>query len=178
MPVYLAFLRGINLGATRKFAKPAIITATEAAGGSEVATHINTGNVRLTAAARSTAAVKKALEQSYAAAAGFEVPVIVFRPTEFAAMVERGNAHHDEVAPTGKHYVTLYDAAPSAAAVTALQEREFPGETCVVEGRAAYALLDGNIHTSKLLASKEFKALGTGTARGIEVLRTIAEKWL
>ena len=47
----------------------------------------------------------------------------------------------------------------------------------VVDGRAAYVLLDGNIHTSKVLASKQFTALGKGTARTIKVLRTITGKW-
>src|SRR4051794_20858140 len=45
MPTYVAFLRAINLGATRKFPKDAIRAATEAAGGSGVETYINTGNV-------------------------------------------------------------------------------------------------------------------------------------
>ena len=38
-------------------------------------------------------------------------------------------------------------------------------------------LLDGNIHTSKLLSSQEFTALGVGTARTVKVLRTVTEKW-
>ena len=41
----------------------------------------------------------------------------------------------------------------------------------------AYAMLEGNIHTSKVLVSKEFKALGTGTARTLSVLETLATKW-
>ncbi|HEV2798078.1 MAG TPA: DUF1697 domain-containing protein, partial [Nocardioides sp.] len=44
MPTYVAFLRAINLGRTRKFPKDAIKAATEAAGGSDVETYINTGN--------------------------------------------------------------------------------------------------------------------------------------
>ena len=78
MPTYVAFLRAINLGAKRKFPKDAIKAATEAAGGSDVETYINTGNVRLTHSARSVAKVQAALEEAYAAAAGFEVPTIVF----------------------------------------------------------------------------------------------------
>ena len=41
----------------------------------------------------------------------------------------------------------------------------------------AYVLLDGDIHTSKLLGAKEFNALGRGTARTVKVLRTVTEKW-
>lgn len=177
MPTYVAFLRAINLGAKRTFPKDAIKAATETAGGGGVETYINTGNVRLTHAARSVAKVQQALEAAYAAEAGFEVPTIVFTAAEVAALVARGEELHAEHDPAGQHYVTLYAAAPPAEAVQAAHDLDHPGETVVVDGRAAYVLLDGDIHTSKVLASKQFTALGQGTARTIKVLRTVSEKW-
>ena len=177
MPTYVAFLRAINLGARRKFAKDAIKTATEAAGGSDVETYINTGNVRLTHSARSVAKVQQALEEAYAAEAGFEVPTVVFTTRDLAALTARAEELHAEHDPSGQHYVTLYSTAPTTATIEAAHALEHEGETVVVDGRAAYVLLDGNIHTSKLLASKEFRALGPGTARTVKVLRTVTEKW-
>ncbi|HEY9564422.1 MAG TPA: DUF1697 domain-containing protein, partial [Nocardioides sp.] len=47
MPSYVAFLRAINLGAKRKFPKDDPRSAVESAGFTDVETHINTGNVRL-----------------------------------------------------------------------------------------------------------------------------------
>lgn len=178
MPTYVAFLRAINLGAKRKFPKDAIKAATEAAGGSGVETYINTGNVRLTHSARSVAKVQAALEEAYAAEAGFDVPTVVFTTKDLAALTARGeelHAGHD--GEIGNHYVTLFATAPTAAVRDALHELEHDGERVVVDGRAAYVLLDGNIHTSKLLSSKQFAALGQGTARTIKVLRTVTEKW-
>ena len=177
MPTYVAFLRAINLGATRKFPKDAIKAATEAAGGSDVETYINTGNVRLTHSARSVGKVQEALEKAYAAEAGFDVPTIVFTAADLATLTARAEELHADHDPSGQHYVTLFAAAPTAAAVKAAHALEHDGETVVVDGRAAYVLLDGNIQGSKLLASKEFKALGQGTARTIKVLRTVTEKW-
>jgi uncharacterized protein (DUF1697 family) len=177
MPTYVAFLRAINLGPTRKFPKDAIRAATEAAGGSDVETYINTGNVRLTHSARSVAKVQAALEEAYAAEAGFEVPTIVFTTSDLAALTARAEELHAEHDPGGQHYVTLYSTAPTAATAKAVHALEHDGETVVVDQRAAYVLLDGNIHTSKLLASREFKALGAGTARTVKVLRTVTEKW-
>ena len=177
MPTYVAFLRAINLGAKRKFPKDAIKAATEAAGGSDVETYINTGNVRLTHSARSVAKVQAALEKAYAAEAGFEVPTIVFTTGDLAALTTRAEELHAEHDPGGQHYVTLFSTPPSAATVEAVHALQHEGEKVVVDGRAAYVLLDGNIHTSKLLASKEFKALGQGTARTVKVLRTVTQKW-
>ncbi len=177
MATYVAFLRAINLGATRTFPKDAIREATEEAGGSGVETYINTGNVRLTHSARSVAKVQRALEKAYAAGAGFEVPTVVFTAADLAAVTARGEDLHTQHAPSGQHYVSLFATPPTAAAAEALHALEHEGETVVVDGRAAYVLLDGEIHTSKLLASKEFKALGQGTARTIKVLRAVTEKW-
>jgi uncharacterized protein (DUF1697 family) len=177
MPTYVAFLRAINLGRTRTFPKDAIKAATEAAGGSDVETYINTGNVRLTHSARSVAKVQAALEKAYAAEVGFEVPTVVFTAADLAALTARAEELHAEHAPAGQHYVTLFATAPTAATAKAVHALEHDGETVVVDGRAAYVLLEGNIHTSKLLSAKEFNALGQGTARTVKVLRTVTEKW-
>jgi uncharacterized protein (DUF1697 family) len=177
VPTYVAFLRAINLGARRKFPKDAIKSATEAAGGTDVETYINTGNVRLTHSARSVARVRAALEEAYAAEAGFDVPTVVFTAPDLAALTARGEELHAEHAPSGQHYVTLYPTAPGAAAVAAVNALEHAGETVVVDGRAAYVMLDGDIHTSRLMSSKELTALGQGTARTIKVLRTVTAKW-
>ena len=82
MATYVGFLRAINLGAKRKFPKDAIVRATEAAGFTDVATYINTGNVRFDTTLRSRAKIEAALEEAYRAEAGFEVPTIVFTTKE------------------------------------------------------------------------------------------------
>ena len=105
------------------------------------------------------------------------MPTIVFTAADLSALTARAEELHAEHQPAGQHYVTLYADAPGAAAVKAVHALEHPGEAVVVDGRAAYVLLDGNIHTSKLLASKEFTALGKGTARTVKVLRTVSERW-
>jgi uncharacterized protein (DUF1697 family) len=177
VPTYIAFLRAINLGATRKFAQPDIVRATEAAGGTAVVTHGNTGNVRLSSPLRSLARVQTALEQGYAADRGFAVPTVVFSPDELRTLTERGLELRAVNESGARHYVTLYSSPPSAEKAAAVMGLDFPGERCLVEGRAAYVLVDGDIHTSQLLGSRDFVALGEGTARTITVLRTLVDKW-
>ncbi|QBX54382.1 DUF1697 domain-containing protein [Nocardioides seonyuensis] len=177
MPTYVAFLRAINLGAKRKFPKDAIKRATEAAGGRDVETYINTGNVRLTHTARSVARVAALLESSYLAETGFEVPTIVFTAAEAAALADAGEELNGEHAPAGQHYVTLFATPPDPAAIEAVHALDFPGERCVVVDRAAHVLLDGGIQANKVMNTREFKALGRGTARTLNVLRTVSQKW-
>ena len=107
----------------------------------------------------------------------FEVLGVDAEEADDRVVTARAEELHAEHDPAGQHYVTLYSTAPTAAAVEAAHALEHEGETLVIDGRAAYVLLDGNIHTSKLLASKEVTALGKGTARTVKVLRTVTEKW-
>src|ERR1700755_590914 len=98
MATYVAFLRAINLGANRKFPKDAIVAAVEGAGFTDVATYINTGNVRFDTTMRSRAKIEAALEEAFLADRGFEVPTIVFTQAELcevAADAERFADGHD-----------------------------------------------------------------------------------
>ncbi len=174
MPTYIAFLRAINIG-KRKFAKEAIVAACEAAGCTDVETYINTGNVRVTTPLRSRAKVQAALEEAFAAEAGFEVPTIVLTPAELTAVsayaekVGRGHA--------GLHYVSLLRDAPTAAAVKKLDGAGKDGERAAVEGRGVHLLLGEDYHSAKLTNAIVEKHLGSATNRNLKVIRTLAEKW-
>ena len=84
----------------------------EAAGFTEVATYINTGNVRFDTTLRSRAKIEAALEKAFRAAAGFEVPTIVFTQKELREIAE----HAASFGHGGRHYVSLLKDAPTAAA--------------------------------------------------------------
>lgn len=175
MATYVAFLRAINLGAKRKFPKDAIAAATEAAGFTGVATHINTGNVRLETAMRSRARIEAALEQSYLADRGFEVPTIVLTPAELRAVVEEAA----RLAPdhAGRHYVSLLKDEPEAAVAAALEARSTPDERVHVAGRGVHLVLGESYHEATLSNAVVEKQLGVATNRNLTVLRALVQKW-
>jgi uncharacterized protein (DUF1697 family) len=174
MPTYIAFLRAINIG-KRKFAKDAIVRACESAGCSDVETYINTGNVRVTTPLRSRARLEEALEEAFAAEAGFDVSTIVVTPRELRAIAE----HAEKLAGShdGLHYVSLLKDRPSAAAVAALDGAGKDGERAVVDGRGVHLLLGKDYHSAKLTNAVVEKHLGIATNRNLTVIRTLAEKW-
>lgn len=172
---YIAFLRAINLGPTRKFPKAAIVAAVERAGGTGVETYINTGNVRFDISMPSRTRIEAALEKEFAAAAGFEVPTIVFSQAELreiAADAERFAEGHE-----GRHYVSLLKTSPSPAAVAAVEAAGTAGEVAKVGGRAVHLLLGENYHQAKLTNAAVEKHLGVATNRNLTVIRTLAQKW-
>lgn len=175
MATYVGFLRAINLGATRKFPKEAIVRATEAAGFTDVATYINTGNVRFDTPLRSRAKIEAALEDAYRAEAGFEVPTIVFTTKELKAIAEEAAGFgHD-----GRHYISLLKDEPSAAAIEAMEGASNAQEVAKVGGRAVHLLYSGSNYGSdaKLTNAQVEKLLGVATNRNLTVISALAEKW-
>lgn len=172
---YVGFLRAINLGKNRKFPKEAIVRATEAAGMTDVATYINTGNVRFETSLRSRARIEAALEAAYRDEAGFEVPTIVFTTKELTAIAERTSSFGE----CERHYVSLLKEPPSAAAVKAMEDASTAREVARVGGRAVHLLYHGSSYGSdaKLTNVQVEKLLGVATNRNLTVVRALAEKW-
>ena len=177
MPSYVAFLRAINLGPNRKFPKDSIKAATESIGATGVETYINTGNVLLTTTLRSRAKVEAALEAAYLADRGFEVPTIVFTPSELVEVADVADQLRAQYGEPDAHYITLLKEPPPSSVATAAEALDLPKEVVVVRGRAVHVLLLKSFHEAKVLTSREFKAFGDGTARNVTVIRTLAQKW-
>ncbi|MFC7493071.1 MULTISPECIES: DUF1697 domain-containing protein [unclassified Nocardioides] len=177
MATYVAFLRAINLGAKRKFAKASIAAAVEKAGFTGVETYINTGNVRFDTSLRSRARIEAALEEAFAAEAGFEVPTMVFTKAEVrtiaADAAELGADRELE-----RHFVYLLKSEPEVARVDALAGRSTDVNEVVVRGRAAHLLLGAGYVQGTVDPFGVEKALGVAaTNRNLTVIRTLAEKW-
>lgn len=175
MPTYVAFLRAINLGPNRKFPKAEIVAAVEAAGATRVETYINTGNVRLDSRLRSRAKVEEALERSFAADRGFEVPTIVFTPAELRAIAddaaELGEGHD------GRRYVSLLKEAPTESGRALIEAAGDEHQRAFVRGRAVHLLLGEDYHTATLSNATVEKHLGVATNRNVTVVTTLAGKW-
>ena len=119
--------------------------------------------------------MESALEKAFAAAAGFEVPTIVFTPA--GAQRDRGRRRRARRATRGLLYVSLLKDAPTAAAVKKLDGAGKEGERAEVRGRAAHLLLGKDYHSAKLSNAVVEKHLGVATNRNVKVIRTLAEKW-
>lgn len=177
MPTYLAFLRAINLGPNRKFPKDDIRRVVESLGMTDVETHINTGNVRLSSPMRSRAKIEAALESAFAADRGFEVPTIVFTTAEFAAIAQDAAELTAENPGLARHYVYLLKDELSADAVARVESLATDAGSMVVRGRAAHALLRPGYQDGDVDPLRAAKLLGGGTNRNLNVITTLAAKW-
>jgi uncharacterized protein (DUF1697 family) len=170
---WIGFLRAINLGATRKFPKAAIVAAVEAAGGIAVETYINTGNIRFTHELTERAQVELVLEKAFEEAAGFAVPTICVTPAELVGIASFAQGlQHD-----GLHYVSVLKDDPSTEAIEVLAGQARDPERVYVEGRGVHLLLGADYHTAKLSNAAVEKVLGVATNRNVRVITELARRW-
>jgi len=177
MATYLAFLRAINLGARRVFPKDDIRRVVEEAGFEDVATHINTGNVRFTSRMRSRERIEERLERAFLADRGFEVPTIVYSAAEFAELAREARALNDAHPGLARHYVYLLKREPTAAERDAIEARNSDAGEMVVRGRTAHALLRPGYQDGVVDPLGAAALLPVGTNRNLTVVSTLAAKW-
>ncbi len=175
MTTTVAFLRAINLGSQRKFAKADIVAATEAAGFTDVATHLNTGNVRFETRMRSRARIEAALESAYVERAGFEVPTIVLTAAELRQVLADADAMDAD--PDATHYVSLLKDEPGAALAAEFEALADEATAVRVNGRAVHLVMADPYHSARLTNAQVEKRLGVATNRNLRVLRAMVEKW-
>ena len=134
MAVWLAFLRGINLG-KRQLKMAELRTCLEAAGFAEIKTVLASGNVRLEAEGKASA-IKDKLEMVIEAQFGFKVGVVLRSEAELARML----AGHpfgklDPSADVTRH-VLMFDQ-PLPAGIT-LADRPGHTEILRIDARDIY----------------------------------------
>ncbi len=174
---HLGFLRAINLGATRVFPKDDIRRVTEAAGFENVATHINSGNIRFDTRMRSRAKLELTLERAYAADRGFEVPAITFRADEFAALAAEALALSEANPGLARHYVYLLKDELDADTAARVEALATAAGRMLVRGRAVHALLQPGYQDGTVDPLGAAKLLGIATNRNLNVVMTLAERW-
>ena len=173
MATYLAFLRAINLGATRKFPKAAIIAATEAAGFTDVETYINTGNVRLRLDAAVAGAGSRRRWRRRSRRPRLRGPDHRVHPEG----ADRDRGRGGILRARGQALRVAAQGRADRGAGRGVEAAGSADEVARVGGRAVHLLLGQNYHKAKLTNAVVEKHLGVATNRNLTVIRALAEKW-
>ena len=178
MPSYVAFLRAVNVG-KRQVKMAALREWLADDGFTDVETHIQTGNVRITTSLRSMAKVEQRLEKLLLDRCGFEVPCIMFTPAglrqvydDALAIEPPAYADRDDA----RRYVVFFKDAPTAEQVTECAAYEAEVERAWIIGRAAHIWIAGGMADAQIFG-RLAKIFDPGTNRNLTVVRTLVEKW-
>ena len=174
MPRYVALLRAINLGATRKVPMADLRALLADLGYENVRTHLQSGNAIFDAPGR-PGPVGTALEQRLEETFGFEVPVILRTRDELAAVVERDPL--SDVATEPRRYQVLFLAGTlDRSKVAGLDPADFAPESFAVEDRELYVWSPEGIQNSPLLKALSDKRIGVAaTSRNWRTVTKLLE---
>jgi len=147
--VYVALLRGINVGGKNKLPMKSLVTVFEQLGCTAVKTYIQSGNVVFRAPPALAARLPERVSAEIAARFRLSVPVIVRSAAELRVVV-RDNPHLAAGAEPDKLHVAFLADGPAAAAVARLDPERSPPDELVVRGREIHLHLPNGVGRSKL----------------------------
>ena len=172
MPVFIALIRGINVGGHKKVRMVDLKASCEAMGLRDVRTHLQSGNVVFKTAKSNRAPLAKELE----AVLGVEAKVILRNADELRRIIE-ANPMPEEAQRGPSHYiVTFLDARPAAAAMQSLRDAYSGPEKMELRGTELYIDYGSGMGQSKLTNALIERKLGvTGTARNWNTVTKLLE---
>lgn len=176
MARHVAFLRAVNVS-PRWVKMERLRELLSDKGFGDVATHIQSGNVRFDTTLRSRPKIVAALESAMEAEFGFPVPVVLRSPAQLDEIVSAATRFDDPIPGVERRYVTLCAETPSAEAARTLDEWDADGERLKVVGDEIHWWLSKSTHQAKISNARLEKLVGVATTRDLKVMRTLADKW-
>ena len=173
MSVHLALLRGVNVGGNNLLPMRALKAIFERAGGRDVETHIQSGNVIFAAESAPEAVAARAgaaIERDF----GFK-PAILCRSAARLQAILAGNPFASGGDAAAKLYVMCLAKAPSAERLAALDPLRSAPDAFAVRGAEVYLSLANGAGRTLLTNAWFNKALDTvSTMRNWRVMTRLA----
>jgi len=173
VPVYVAMLRGINLGAKRRLAMADLRELLEALGYDEVRTHLQSGNAVLRATG-SAGALRTKLEAALATHCGFDVDIVVRTKAQLDKVIAQ-SPFEGRANDNARYLVVFLEKAPPAAWRRSIDAGDYEPDEVAVHGKEIYLWLPKGVHDSKLAREATGKGVGVATARNWNVVTKLAE---
>ncbi len=135
--IYIAFLRGINVGGHRKVNMKVLKEMLSGMGLQQVNTYIQSGNVAFVSEIEDAPALQNQIESKIASQFGLEVKVILRSASEIHQVLSE-NPYLTTEDDTSKLYFTMLDDVPGQAELEKLLTYTFPHDEYQVLGKTVY----------------------------------------
>lgn len=171
---YVALLRAINLGATRRVPMARLRELLETAGFDDIATYLQSGNVVLTStspAATVAEAVSSVLKREF----GFLVPTVVRTAEQLQKVVDADPIAGAANDPS-RYQVTFFDQPPDQQTYASVPREGWGDSSWRFHGGHLYTWTPGGIHADPMLRALGAVHAGTtGTARNWRTVTKVLE---
>lgn len=163
MPVYIAMLRGINVGGHKRIKMDQLRASFEELRFEHVSTYIQSGNVVFKTRKTSTSVLSSSIEKQILNDFGFAVSVITRSSDEIAKAIELNPFVKERGIATEKLHVMFLSAAPKPSALQKLADlTAAPDQLCCLD-REIYFYLPNGASGSVLMKSPVDRVLAVVT---------------
>jgi uncharacterized protein (DUF1697 family) len=163
MPVYIAMLRGINVGGHKRIKMEQLRASFEELSFEQVKTYIQSGNVVFKARKTSISVLSRSIEKQILGDFGFAVSVISRSSDEIAKAIEVNPFIKERGIAMEKLHVMFLSAAPNPSALQKLTDlTAAPDRFCCLD-REIYFYLPNGVSGSVLMKSLVDRVLAVAT---------------
>ncbi|MEI8199542.1 MAG: DUF1697 domain-containing protein [Eubacteriales bacterium] len=161
MAVYLAFLRGINVGSGNRIKMTDLWNVFQDIGFTDVQTYVQSGNVIFRSEMEDEQQIILLIEQAIQTAFGFRSTVVLRTAAEMSSIVSTVLQVSDKIAREDSSssafvfeylHTALFRGIPSSGALDRLQDLKNGREAFILVGRELFLFLPDGFHSSKLAA--------------------------
>ena len=163
MPIYVAMLRGINVGPHKRIKMDRLRESFEKLGFKQVQTYIQSGNVVFKASKSSADALCMKIENKLLADFGFPVTVILRTQEELAEAVAKSPFVNERGIDLTRLHVTFLSETPQAAAMKKLETLTPRSDRSCFIGKEIYWHLPNGVSQSVLMKAPVDRILAVST---------------
>lgn len=151
MPVYIAMLRGINVGGHHRIKMDLLRRSFEALGFEQVTTYIQSGNVVFKAGKISATVLCKRISERILSDFGFAVPIISRTVDELSRVIESNPFVNQPGIDPERLHVTFLSNAPAPAAAKKIEALTIAPDQSLCLGKEIYLYLPNGVSESSLM---------------------------
>jgi uncharacterized protein (DUF1697 family) len=163
MPIYIAMLRGINVGGHKRIKMEQLRRSFEALGFEQVKTYIQSGNVVFKSTKLPAVALSKKIEEKILSEFGFPVSIIARSADEMSKMIANNPFLKERGIDQEKLHVMFLSDAPAPAALKKLVDLSAPPDQLRYSDREIYFYLPNGVSGSVLMKSPVDRVLSVVT---------------
>jgi uncharacterized protein (DUF1697 family) len=172
---FLALLRGVNVGGKNKLPMKDLAALFAAAGGDDVRTFIQSGNVLFRANPALAATLPATITSRIAERFGFQTSLVLRTAAELADVVASNPFLQQGAAEETLHVLFLV-ARPTPERIATLDPGRSPPDAFLVQGKEVYLRLPNGLGRSRLTnAYFDARLATTSTARNWRTVTTLLE---
>jgi uncharacterized protein (DUF1697 family) len=174
--IYIALLRGINLGGHKTVKMDQLRKGFEELGFEDVKTYIQSGNVVFRAPMQISENLAKRIEEKVIHQFGFSVPVVVKTAEEIGEVITSNPLVKLKGIDPAKLHVTFLSSAPEKSALKILNAMATAPDRFRCSGEAVYLYCPNGYHGTKLTNNVLEKMLKVGaTTRNWKTVKQLYE---